>query len=278
MKKTTSENLSKRLVKYSAFSAAILGIANASGQIIYTDITDETVDALNPRVAIDINNDAIGDYVLGAQNSPQNFAFMFPASASSAMNYNSNGIVGFDNNNASAPYFYASNLAPGAIVDSNNSVNLMARTDFNYDGCYSNSQFCDGEDGYVGLHIKIGANTHYGWVRIQVAASGENIIIKDYAYNSVPDEPILVGQTTLNINNISINNIRVVALDKIITLYNLPESTSYNLFSTSGQSVLKGITNNQTYKIEASTLSTGVYILEMIDSSTNSMIRKKIVL
>ena len=278
MKKTTSENLSKRLVKYSAFSAAILGVANASGQIVYTDIADETVDALNPRVAIDIDNDGIGDYLFGAQNEPENFAFIFPASTSSASNYNSNGVVGFDNNASSFPYFYASNLAVGTLVDSNNSVNFLARTDFNYDGCYSNSQFCDGNDGYVGLHFKIGTETHYGWIRIQVAASGESIIIKDFAYNSVAGEPITVGDTTLNIDNYSVNDVRVVAIQKNISLYNLPENTSYNLYSISGQSVLKGNTQGKTHVIEATTMANGIYILEMKDESSNAVIRKKIVL
>lgn len=271
MKKTTSENLSKRLVKYSAFSAAILGVANASGQIVYTDITDETVDALNPRVAIDLDNDSVGDYLFGVQG---NFAFAFPASTSSASAYNSNGIVGF----GSSPYFYASNLAPGTLIDSNNSVNFSARTDFNYDSCYYSSQFCDGNDGYVGLHFKIGTDTHYGWMRIQVASSGSSIIIKDFAYNSVPGEPITVGQTTLNINNTTVNDVRVVTLDKSISLYNLPENTSYNLFSTSGQSVLKGNTQGATYNIEASSMANGIYILELNDQATNAVIRKKIVL
>ena len=158
MKKTTPKNLSKRLVKYSAFSAAILGVANASGQIVYTDIADETVDALNPRVAIDIDNDGIGDYLFGAQNSPANFAFIFPASASSASNYNSNGVVGFDNNASSFPYFYASNLAPGTLVDSNNSVNFLARTDFNYNSCLHYFIRCSGGQFllWFSFHCRIG--------------------------------------------------------------------------------------------------------------------------
>lgn len=277
MKKTTSDNLSKRLAKYGAFSAAIFGAANASGQIIYTDIADETVDASNPRVAIDLNLDGINDYLFGANTAP-GFAFIFPVSSSNAMSYNSNGIVGFGNNNSSYPYFYASNLAPGVLVDSNNGVNFSVRTDFNYDSCISNSQFCDGNDGYVGLHFKIGTATHYGWARIQVATTGESIIIKDFAYNTIANEPIVVGQTTLNIDNFSVNDIRVVALNKNITLYNLPENTSYHLYTTSGQSVLKGNTQNNTYVIEATSMSNGIYILELNDKDANTVIRKKIVL
>ena len=41
MKKTTSSKLSKQLAKYGALTAAILGVADASGQIVYTDVTPD---------------------------------------------------------------------------------------------------------------------------------------------------------------------------------------------------------------------------------------------
>ncbi|MGJ8592004.1 MAG: T9SS type A sorting domain-containing protein [Aquaticitalea sp.] len=277
MKKITSEKLSNKLVKYGAFSAAIIGAANASGQIVYTDIADETVDATNSRVAIDINIDGTGDYLFGVSADPltPNFAFMFPAASSAAPSYNSNAVVGF----SSAGFYYPSNLASGNAIDGTSPVFSDIRGDFNYDSCgYSGSQFCDGMDGYVGLKFMIGANTHYGWVRIQVAASGADIIIKDFAYNTTPDDPINAGQTTLSVDDFSVNDVRVVALNKSISLFNLPESTSYNLFSTSGQSVLKGNTNSDTYVIEAASMATGVYILELNDAATNAVIRKKIIL
>ncbi|MCK7590314.1 T9SS type A sorting domain-containing protein [Subsaxibacter sp. CAU 1640] len=275
MKKITSENLSERLVKYGAFSAAILGAANASGQIVYTDIADITVDATNPRAAIDIDVDGTGDYLFGSRTTAPNFVFMFPASASTAASYNSNAMVGF----ASSGFYYPSNLAAGDPINNTNGIFSSARGDFNYNACaYPGSQFCDGMDGYVGLHFKIGANTHYGWVRVQVAANASNVIIKDFAYNTTPGQSINAGQTTLSVDEFNVNDIRVVALNKNISLFNLPQSTSYNLFSTSGQSVLKGVTNNDTYVIEAASVATGVYVLELNDTATNAVIRKKVVL
>ena len=277
MKKITSEHLSSRLAKYGAFSAAILGAANASGQIVYTDIADETVDALNTRVAIDINDDGTGDYLFGTADAAPNFAFMFPVASSMAPNYNSNAIVGF----AGAVYssfYYPSNLALGATIDGTNPVFTSNRGDFNYDSCaYSSSQFCDGMDGYVGLHFQVAGNTHYGWVRIQVAADASSIIIKDYAYNSTPDAPIEAGQT-LGVEESTINNVRIVTIDNSISLYNLPQNTNYKLYSTSGQSILNGSTDGDTHVIEANTMASGIYLLELSDPNSNSVIRKKIVL
>jgi hypothetical protein len=45
-----------------------------------------------------------------------------------------------------------------------------------------------------------------------------------------------------------------------------------------GQEVLKGSTNERDFVIEVPTLASGVYILELGDTNTNVVIRKKVVL
>ncbi len=268
MKKITSE----KLLKYGAFSVAIMGVANANGQIVYTDIADATV-APGGNYVLDLNSDATGDYTLRV-NTAANFAFIFPDSGPAATVYNSNAIVGF----AQSGFFYPSNLAPGTVIDATNGVFSSARGDFNYDGCsYPGSEFCGGTDGYVGFHLMLGANTHYGWARIQVAADASSIIVKDYAYEATPGASIQAGQT-LGVDENSINNVRIVASEKSISLFNVPENTNFNLFSISGQSLMKGSTTGNIYVIEANSTATGVYILELNDVNTNTVIRKKITL
>ena len=44
------------------------------------------------------------------------------------------------------------------------------------------------------------------------------------------------------------------------------------------QEVLKGTTNNRDYVIEAPSLSSGVYVLELTDTNSKGVIRKKVVL
>ncbi|HLT33897.1 MAG TPA: hypothetical protein VKZ98_08915, partial [Aquaticitalea sp.] len=74
------------------------------------------------------------------------------------------------------------------------------------------------------------------------------------------------------------NNIKIVALNKSISLFNLPENTKYDLISISGKSVLKGNTNGNTYVIEANSIANGIFVLELNNVETNTVIRKKIVL
>ena len=52
--------------------------------------------------------------------------------------------------------------------------------------------------GFVGVQFLIGGQIHYGWVRLRVQSGPGgtmNLFLLDYAYNSVPGEPILAGES-----------------------------------------------------------------------------------
>lgn len=54
MKKNTSTKLAKRLAKYGALSAAVLGVADASGQVTYTDVSPDLVLELGEVFDVDL--------------------------------------------------------------------------------------------------------------------------------------------------------------------------------------------------------------------------------
>ncbi len=285
MEKTTRNTLSKRLAQYGALTVAIAGVADASGQIVYTDITPDYNGGINTDYALDLNNDGTIDFdIIQLQYSSSssiivNRLAIFPQDAAnetliddpSAGNYGypfalnsggviSNGQVTWNNNGFSNGYqslnwalsYYGSLIA-------------------------NDGNFVDVTDKYIGLRFNISGQTHYGWARLDVNANATSWVVKSYAYNSVAGEPINAGQT-LSVNESTMNNIKIVALNKSIALYNLPENTDYRLYATSGQSVLNGTTINDTYVVEAGAVATGIYILELNDRATNTVIRKKIVL
>jgi len=283
MKKITSQKLSKRLVKYGALSVAIAGVADASGQIIYTDIAD--VGGGGVLYQIDLNNDAIPDFAVRHFNS---------LTSSSSSTYNilacapsnsgaSDAVLG-----VGGAFVYPFDLSSGAVIsNSATSWNNDGFQTMNYNSCaYGGSNWCANEgDKYLGLKFTIlngpgpGDDTvHYGWARIEVGATSSDWLIKDYAYNTTPDEAITAGQMVLGLEDNTLNKIKIVALNKSIAMFNLPQQTNYRLFSLTGQSVLNGNIENSTHVIEANTLATGVYILELEDGDTNAVIRKKVVL
>ena len=269
MKKTT-QNLSKRLAQYGALSVAIAGITRTNGQIIYSG----PIDLGGADYIIDLNNDTINDFkiiYIGSQN-----VLRF-------QDYSSNQVLG----SIVGPYQYPFALDNNTII--NSSQNTWMNDSFqilNWNSCaFPNNNWCNVTDKYLGLRFKVlngpgpgDDQTFYGWARINVPLDPSGWIIKDFAYNSTPDAPINAGQLTLGIEDNVFSKIKVVPLNKSIGLYNLPETANFNIYSMAGQEVLKGSTENIDYVIEATALSSGVYVLELTDTNSKVVIRKKVVL
>ena len=47
---------------------------------------------------------------------------------------------------------------------------------------------------YLGVEFEIDGADHYGWIRLTVGGAGNGGVIHDWAYNSIPGQPILAGQ------------------------------------------------------------------------------------
>lgn len=277
MKKTTQKNFSKKIAKYSALSVAIAGIAEANGQIAYTDLIPD-YDGFNTLYELDFDGDTVTDFFIFTGSygtSPVNAVAVDAVVAS-------NSFLG----SAPGPYEYPFALDAGDPISSGQATWFEGAASgvvgtMNYVSCYNgigSSNWCGVVDKYLGLRFKIGANTHYGWARLDVDAAGMNWTLKDYAYNTTPDEAINAGQTTLSIDDFERNNTRIVALNKSIGLYNLPQSSEYRIIDITGKSVLNGNLEADSHVIEAKSLSSGVYIVELNDVNSKAVIRKKIVL
>lgn len=271
MKKTTQKNLSKRLAQYGALSVAIAGISESNGQIIHSG----PINLGGTDYIIDLNNDAINDFKISFISSQITLKFQEYGSLNQVLG----SIVG--------PYQYPFALDNNAIISSsqntwmNGSFQIM-----NQNNCaFPNNNWCDVTDKYLGLKLYVDGGpgtifdkTYYGWARLTVPSPASGWIIKDFAYNSTPDAPINAGQLTLGIEENSFSNIKVVALNKSIGVYNLQENAHFKVYNMTGQEVLKGTTDNRDYVIETPTLSSGVYVLELTDTNSKGVIRKKVVL
>ena len=283
MKKTTSQKLSERLGQYGVLSLAIAGVADVNGQIVYTDIAD--TGGGNTFYQLNLDGDGTVDYTILNYAS----AIQVVAPASNYIFYTTSlapyGFQGFNNNEilglGTGEYKYPLALNSGYPISSGASV-WVNDADFqtmNWNSCnYTNSQWCGVTDKYLGLRFDIGGNTHYGWARLDVPLSSGGWLIKDYAYNSTPNAPINAGQTVLGVDDNVFSKIKVVALNKSIVLYNLPSTARYNVYNMTGQEVLKGTTDQRDYVIETPALASGVYVVELEDTGSNAVIRKKIVL
>ena len=192
------------LIKLSAFIfTAMLFSASANAQIVYTDVTpDQVISATTiPSMEdynIDLNNDGISDYKISCSRS----GGICPLAPSSRLyiNFisdsalNSNAVV----TGTSITYPLAMNL--------NDSISSgLSFSSFGYLRRNTSGGPCTGTfgvwsysiDRYLGLKLIVGANTYYGWARMQidVVTGIPSCTIKDYAYKSIPNQPILAGDT-----------------------------------------------------------------------------------
>lgn len=279
MKKTTSENLSKRLTQYGALTAAIAGVVNASGQgIVYSGIIDGT--ANNTTYDLDLDGDGNVDFVFEHYYYSKNYGNLLSVNVNFAFNPQ-NAIIGsFDS------YIYPFALNDGDLISSGNpnwindsNIGFLNR----YSYCYnSKTAWCSSVSKstpkYMGLRFEFNGEIHYGWARLEIGIVPSDWVLKDFAYNETAGESIRAGQQTLGIQETAFSKLRILPFNKSVKLLNLPQSTNFELFTIAGQSVLKGKTNQSTYIIDANTIAKGAYILEVQDNVSKAVLRKKIVL
>jgi hypothetical protein len=97
------------------------------------------------------------------------------------------------------PAYVASgaNIGPGGHFGTPKSYGLL----FQYN--YSNrikGPFSSGQVGYVGFEFSESAQTHYGWIRIQMVRGGfgnyPSLTVSEYGYESSPNTAIAAGNCT----------------------------------------------------------------------------------
>lgn len=206
MKKQLLKKLSTFIVTAMLFSVS------ANAQIVYTDvIPDSTMTCIGIGLPctnnynLDPDNDAITDFILTVfyHNPPQLGGPTFSYVTADPLNGNAVKDSLVNTLNVSIP------LQFNAVIDSNLLLNQSWQTSGShslkygqYDGGLSNDTvwglWDSLSDYYLGLRLLQSGQTHYGWVRLRVDAthSYASLIVKDYAYNTIPNQPILAGQTT----------------------------------------------------------------------------------
>jgi hypothetical protein len=59
-------------------------------------------------------------------------------------------------------------------------------------GPYEFGSAGSGDKSY-GFRFKVGANTHYGWIKVNLADDYKSLTVKEYAYHKTPNTEIAVG-------------------------------------------------------------------------------------
>jgi Secretion system C-terminal sorting domain len=272
------KQLQKKL--YAVIVTAMMFSANANAQIVYTDvIPDSTMNCpgsnnCSKDYNLDLNNDANTDFIINVNY----FAFT-QNSGVSASPINGNAVK----DTLISIYTLANPLQLNALIDSNLLLNQSWNTS---GGCLSSSGtisclWNNLSDYYLGLRLLQSGQTYYGWVRLRVNSSA-SVTIRDYAYNSIPNQAILAGQTTATgiIENSFASTINLFpnpATNHLtIALGSNNKKVQVTIADITGK-IIYMTTANDTQKIEVNTkdFAEGIYVVRV--QSADFIATKKLV-
>jgi hypothetical protein len=192
-----SRSLEKNLLAYAAAATGSLAAfaQPATAEIIYTPSNIPIVGSLTQ---FDINNDGVSDFAFIT------FAYFTHGLGASFLavspDVTGNEIVGVlvkGQKQVSAAAMSAgqtvgstANLQPDELVLGGVFLGSVSET--------HQGGFLTVETAYLGLKFLVNGQVHYGWARIKFIAPGgyAGASIAGYAYESVPNQPIVVGKTS----------------------------------------------------------------------------------
>ena len=138
----------------------------------------------------------------------------------------------------------------------------------------TDANFLDLGDKYVGVQFKKNGLDHYGWILVNFSLTGtiRQLTVKAFAYNSVPNQQILAGQTT----NLSVSENNLLKTFKLypnpvkesFNIGDLENYVSYEILNTLGQIVKKGTINSNEKEIDVSELNQGIYYIRLYDNKS----------
>jgi hypothetical protein len=275
-----NSTLEKKLLKYSALTAGAVAItAGANAQLGYTDINPDSV-LVNNLEGADINFDGDANVDLAVGKQVASFTGSTGSSSSPGVVYNiayqaafavtlpGNTVMTVSSGEPAALALNTVIDAAGAFagIDSGSFLGAVAATTFpaypGYSYTQQLGQWVGANDLYLGAKFMIGANTHYGWVRMSLSADAVTLTVKDYAYNMVANGPINAGAMGLGIavnsDELALVNFANNRLD-----VNVIDGTNGNLtiINMEGKVVYNGSLNNYTQSIDLSSMSAGLYVV-----------------
>ncbi len=259
-------------------------------QIIYTDVVPDSVFADNGDTChLDLNNDGTDDFLIRLNRSTGSCPS--PCSGPPYLLHPSS--VSIDPMPGSAvsdtlvqqPMM----LAPLRVIDASlawetttsqslSSFSVHCITFMGEQVCAHNLSGGQWQSGlsvdssrYLGLSFTAAGSTHYGWARISIPhaqVSISSFTLKDYAYNSVPDEFILAGEgadISTGIAGITRSSVQVFPnpTSGKFTIEGLDKSrvTSIEIRNAIGQGIQRSEIKGEQTGIDLSSQPSGIYFL-----------------
>ncbi len=287
-----------------AFIIMMFSLSTANAQIVYTDVNPDSLhdcsssNGCSGDYVLDLDDDGIADFTLTPdkiQNSCgacSSLILITVDGYSAAVSSTSHSWI------ADTVGGYALNAVIDSSLSWTNDFHVLARA---IDECVPCTTFPGRghhfEDTppsgpwrniygkYLALKTQIGTNYYYGWIKLGVGISANFVKIRilEYAYNSIPNQPILAGQTmtTSVIENAFASSINLFPnpADNHLTidLGSHNEEVQVNIADITGKVVYTTLaTDTQRVEVNTSEFAEGVYVVQI--QSGDFIATKKLVI
>ena len=173
----------------------------AEAKIIYSP-ANVKIDGFHQRFLLDLNHDGANDFRLSFRyGSTPSYGYQ---AIKVFGNQSGNSVRGY--RGRSGKNFFASRLRFGSRVGSKGQVpngtmadesSLKSHSKRSYKGPWAKAGSTT--TGYLGFRFVIKGKLHYGWARLKVTSQRqfpwETALLTGYAYETVPNKPIIAGKT-----------------------------------------------------------------------------------
>ena len=195
-----SDSLHRQLNSYalaaSATGVGMLALAQpVEARIVYTPAHTKIFP--NHTLSLDLNHDGVTDFSFRNVLTTTTVG-SFRSDRLSIFPQGSNQVWG---HKTSRGLHYASALQAGVRVGPSGAFSAGSRS-MAYGRDDVGSYYCVGKwngvnKRYLGLKFAIGANTHFGWARLNVTCNLYKVdaVLTGYAYETIANKPIITGKT-----------------------------------------------------------------------------------
>lgn len=291
--------MQKRINSYAMAAGCFLCVNHdVLAQVVYTDIDPDIIlDEGGEAAELDMNDDGVPDFFFH-NNSFQYYDTSWlsvrtmknilagPDEMGNALagisNYFNTGYNGFT-------WYYPFALEQTIAINEeltwqDTETQIMALRIFSEDGdlvglgfyCYWSET--ETIDKYLGVKFKdLDNQLHYGWIRCDVLDEGRTLIIKDYAYEAIPEYPVVAGDTIHYVNAESLTqgfNATVYAFSNTIyiNLNEVMHDVEVYVYDVAGKQVYSNKIEDQASQIEL-LKSKGYYFVKLY-SNKGELIKK----
>lgn len=286
------ENRSNLLICYSKMASYFLFINKvAIGSVVVTDIDPDTVINLDGEFyLLDMDNNSVSDFIIFKDSgvyfyegySSTTIRFREFIGAGPQTTFENKFMAGhYYNSWNGAEYYQPYDLSEGELIDYNGQfynwpaqvicaghfINYYTSPAFDFGpGYWKDFDFEGVENRYLGVtFIDNDNNRYYGWVRCSTADSMKAITIHEYAYENIPNKPVVAGDTVsyLPVTELNkVDNISIWNYGSTIYFKN-PDNTSmdFHVVNSSGSVVFKATINTYHGSIDLENQPHGFYLL-----------------